>query len=63
MDLLDESNYGTSDNNQYRYTLVLLDSFSEYGWCFPLGNNYSQTLKQVSQNLLLLQNENLKIRK
>ena len=43
-DLLDMIDYGTKNNNGFRYILVVIDNFSKFGWTIPLKNKYSQTI-------------------
>ena len=32
LDLLDMIDYGTKNNNGFRYILVVIDNFSKFGW-------------------------------
>ena len=43
-DLLDMNDYGIKNNKGYRYTLVVIDSFSKFGWTIPLKNKYAQSI-------------------
>ena len=38
LDLLDIKNYGPENNMGYRYVLVIIDSFSKFGWTLPCKN-------------------------
>jgi len=42
-DLLDMNDYGSKNNRGYRYTIVVIDSFSKYGRTIPLKNKYAQS--------------------
>ena len=43
-DLLDMNDYGPKNNRGYRYILVVIDSFSKFGWTIPLKNKYAQSI-------------------
>ena len=53
MDLLDMTDYKSSNNNGYRYILVIIDKFSKHAWTVPLRNKYGQTIKDEFSNILL----------
>ena len=36
LDIVDLKGYGPESNRNYRYVLVVLDSFSKYDWTVPL---------------------------
>ena len=42
-DLLDMNDYSPKNNKGYRYTLVVIDNFSNFRWTFPLKNKYAQS--------------------
>ena len=44
LDLLDMIDYGTKNNNGFRYILVVIDNFSKFGWTTPLKNKYAQAI-------------------
>ena len=43
-DFLDINDYGPKNNRGYRYVLVVIDNFSEFGWTIPLKNKYAQSI-------------------
>ena len=51
-DILDLKDYGPKNNRGYRYVLVVIDNFSEYGWTVPLKNKNAQTIKDSFENIL-----------
>ena len=52
IDLADFSHYKTSNNRGFRYIFVIFDIFSEFLWCIPLKNKYSQTITDEFSNKL-----------
>ena len=38
LDILDVEDYGAGNNRGYRYVLVVIDNFSQFGWTVPLKN-------------------------
>ena len=44
IDLADMIDYKISNNKQFRYIFVIIDSFSKYLWAIPLKNKNSQTI-------------------
>ena len=36
LDILDLKDYGPENNRNYRYVLVVIDNFSNFGWTIPL---------------------------
>ena len=38
LDILDLKDFGPENNRGYRYVLVIIDNFSEFGWTVPLKN-------------------------
>ena len=53
LDILDLKDYGTKNNRNYRYVLVIIDNFSKYGWTIPLKNKNAQTIKDSFENILI----------
>ena len=53
LDILDLKDYGSENNRRYRYILVVIDSFSEFGWTKPLKNENAQTIKD-SYGIILI---------
>ena len=53
LDILDLKDYGPENNKRYRYVLVILDNFSNFGWTVPLKNGNAQTIKDSFENFLL----------
>ena len=50
-DLLDMNDYNPRNNKFYRYILVVVDNFSNFGWTIPLKNKYAQSITDAfSQN-------------
>ena len=45
LDILDLKDYGPENNKGYRYVLVVIDNFSNFGWTVPLKNKNAQTIK------------------
>ena len=52
LDILDLKDYGPENNRGYRYVLVIIDNFSNFGWTFPLKKN-AQTIKDSFENILI----------
>ena len=53
LDILDLKNYGPENNRGYRYVLVVIASFSKYGWTVPLKNKNGQTIKVSFENIII----------
>ena len=53
LDILDLKDYGPENNRGYRYVLVIIDSFSKFGWTIPLKNRNAQTIKDSFENILI----------
>ena len=53
LDILDLKDYGPENNRNYRYVLVIIDSFSKFGWTVPLKNKNAQTIKDSFENILV----------
>ena len=49
LDVLELKDYGSKNNRGYRYVLVIIDNFSEFGWTVPLKNKNAQTTKDSSK--------------
>ena len=52
-DILDLKDYGPENNRGYRYVLVIIDTFSKFGWTVPLKNKNAQTIKNSFENILI----------
>ena len=53
MDILDLKDYGSENNRNHRYVLVIIDNFSKFGWTVPLKNKNAQTIKDAFENILI----------
>ena len=53
LDILDLKDYGPENNRNYTYVLVIIDSFSKFGWTIPLKNKNAQTIKNSFENILI----------
>ena len=53
LDILDLNDYGPENNKSYRYVLVIIRNFSEFGWTIPLKNKSAQTIKDSFENILI----------
>ena len=51
-DLLDMNDYGSKNNRYYRYILVVIDSFSKFGWTFPLKNKHAQSITDAFSQII-----------
>ena len=51
LDILDLKDYGSENNREYRYVLVIIDNFSKYGWTILLKNKNAHTIKDYFENL------------
>ena len=58
LDLLDMIDYGTKNNNGFRYILVVIDNFSKFGWTIPLKNKSSQSIVDEFSKIIKTQREN-----
>ena len=47
-------------NRGYRYVLVILDNFSNFGWTVPLKNKNPQTIKVSFENTFITSKKNSK---
>ena len=45
--------YGPENNRNYRYFLVIIDNFSNYGWTILLKNKNAQTIKDCFENTII----------
>ena len=52
IDSADMIDYKTSNNKGYRYIFIIIDNSSQYLWCIPLKNKYSQTMTDEFSNIL-----------
>ena len=53
LDILDLKDYGPENNRGYRYVLVVIDSFSKFGWTIPLKNKNALTIKVSFEKILI----------
>ena len=53
LDTLDLKGYGPENNRGYRYVLVIIGNFSEFGWTIPLKNRNAQTRKDSFEKTLI----------
>ena len=51
-DLLDMNDYGPNNNRGYRYILVVIDNFSNFGWRIPLKNKYAQSTTDAFSQII-----------
>ena len=56
LDILDLKDYGPKNNRGYRYVLVIIDNFGNFGWTIPLKNKNAQTIKDSSEIILINSN-------
>ena len=52
-DLLDMNDYDPKNNRRYRYTLVVIDIFSKFGWTIPLKKNYAQSITDAFSQIVI----------
>ena len=60
-DILDLKAYVPENIRNYRYVLVVIDSFSKYGWTVPVRNKNAQTIEDCFENILISSNRKRKI--
>ena len=53
LDILNLKYFGPENNKGYRYSLVIIDNFSKFGWTVPLKNKNAQTVTNVSKIILI----------
>ena len=53
LDILDLKENGPKNNRGYRYVLVIIDNFSEFGWTIPLKNKNAQTVKDSFEKIII----------
>ena len=53
LDIFDPKDYGPENNRGYRYVLVVIDNFSNFGWTISLKNKNAQTIKDSFENILI----------
>ena len=53
LDILDLKDYDSVNNRGYRYVLVIINTFSKYGWTNPRKNKKAQTTKDSFENILI----------
>ena len=51
-DLLDMNDYDLKNNRGYRYVLVVIDKFSNFGWTFPLKNKHAQSIADAFSEII-----------
>ena len=61
LDTLDLKGYNFEINIGYRYVLVIIDNFSNFGWTVPLINKIAQTTKVFFESTLISSNRKPKI--
>ena len=54
LDILDLKDYGSENNKNYRYVLVIIDNFSKFVWTVPLKNKNAITIKDSFENILTI---------
>ena len=52
LDILDLKDYGPENNKNYRYVLVVIDNFSNFGWTVPLKNKNAQSITNTFEDNL-----------
>ena len=52
MDLLDLNDHGPRNNKGYRYILVVIDNFSNFGWTLRLNSKNAQTIEDSFEKIL-----------
>ena len=53
LDILDLKDYGPENKRGYRYVLVIIDTFSKFGWTVPIKNKNGQTIKDSFENIII----------
>ena len=53
LDILDLKDYGPKNKRRYRYVLVMIDNFSNFGWTVPLKNKNAQTIKDSCEIIFI----------
>ena len=51
-DLFVMYDYGPKNNRGYRYTLVVIDNFRDFGWTIPLRNIYAQSTTDALSEII-----------
>ena len=54
LDILDLKDYGPENKRGYRYVLLVIDSFSKFGWTIPLKYKNAQTITNSFENFLII---------
>ena len=52
IDLVDFSDYKTSNNKRFRYLFIIIDNFSNFFWAVPLKNEYGETITKEFSKIL-----------
>ena len=58
LDILDLKDYGPEINRGYRYVLVIIDNFSNFGRTVLLRIKNAQTITNSSENILISSKKN-----
>ena len=53
LNILDKKDYVPENNRGYRYVLVMIESFSKFGWTVPLKNKNAQTIKDSFEKIFI----------
>ena len=51
--ILDLKIYGPENNRGYRYVLVIIDKFINFGWSIPLKFENGQSIKDCSGSIIM----------
>ena len=51
-DFLNMNDYGPENNRGYRYVLVVIDNFNEFGWTIPLTNKYAPSITDTFSEIV-----------
>ena len=46
------NDYGPENNRGYRYVLIVVDNFSEFGWTITLKNKYAQSIRDTFSEII-----------
>ena len=53
LDIIDLKGYNPKNNRRYRYVLLVIDHFSDFGWTVVLKNETAQTINTSFENILI----------
>ena len=59
--MLDLIDYGVKNNRGYRYNLVVINNFSNYGWTSSLKDKYASTINDAFAEILTETKRKLKM--